>query len=36
LPKNTLKEDGKSCPRGWELMTKSMGAHDDEHGSSSR
>jgi len=30
------REDGKSCPRAWELITKSMGAHDKEHGSSPR
>jgi len=34
LPKNTLKEDGKLCPRGWELIMKRMGAHDEEDGSS--
>jgi len=36
LPKKTPKEVGSSFPGGWEVMTKSMGAHDEEHGSSPR
>jgi hypothetical protein len=30
------REDGKSYPRAWELITKSMGASRDEHGTSKK